>query len=391
MPPAPAGPLAGVRVLDLTSVIMGPYATQILADQGADTIVVEPAGGDTNRLMGSGPHPELSGISLNLMRNKRSVSIDLRTPAGVAAAHRLAATCDVVVATYRPAALRRMRLSYDEVRALRPDVVYCQGQGHPLDGGRAEEPAYDDVVQAASGLADLAARVTGTPALMPTILADKVCGLVMAQAVTAALLHRERTGEGQHVEVPMVDATRSFVLVEHGAGAVPEPPTGPAGYPRILTPFRRPQRTSDGWVTVLPYSPAHYEALFAEAGRTDLVGDPRYADRRLAIRHSDTLYRDVAAVLATRTSGEWLAFCVRAGIPATAVATLEDAVATLPMAEHPVAGAYRTIPPAARFSRTPPAPPRPAPLIGQDTDEVLAQLGLTERGDAEPAARAEAR
>ncbi|NLU74017.1 CoA transferase [Streptomyces sp. HNM0575] len=372
-PPA-TGPLAGHRVLDLTNVIMGPYATQILADQGADVIVVEPRSGDTNRLMGPGPHPQLSGISLNLMRNKRSVTLDLKSPAGRDAVRRLLTTCDAVVASYRPGALRRMSLDYARARELRPDVVYCQGQGFPLDSDRADEPAYDDIVQAASGLADAAARVSGTPALLPTILADKVCGLVMAQAVTAALLHRERTGTGQHVEVPMVEAMRSFVLVEHGAGAIAQPPVADAGYPRILSPHRRPQRTLDGWISVLPYAPGHYADLFAEAGRRDLANDPRYADRRAAIRHSDSLYRDVAEVMGTRTTGEWLGFCATAGIPASAVATLDEIVAELPTTDHPAAGSHRVIPPPARFSRTPSSVRRGAPLIGQDTDEVLAEL-----------------
>ena len=368
------GPLAGVRVLDLTSVIMGPYATQILADQGADTIVVEPRGGDTNRLMGAGPHPELSGTSLNLMRNKRSVSIDLKTDESQAAVRRLVSTCDVVVATYRPAALQRMGLSYEDVRTIRPDIVYCQGQGFALDSPRSDEPAYDDVVQAASGLSDLVNRMQGEPGLMPTILADKVCGLFIAQAVSAALYHRARTGEGQHIEVPMVEAMRSFVLVEHGAGAICEPPLAAPGYARVLSPCRKPQRTTDGWVEVLPYSPSQYQALFREAGRADLAGDARVADRASAIRNADSLYRDVAEVLATRTSAQWLDFCGRAEIPATAVVTLEEILAALPLAEHPVAGSYRLIPPAARFSAAGPPPARPAPLIGADTDEVLGAL-----------------
>lgn len=368
------GPLAGIRILDLTSVIMGPYATQILADQGADVIVIEPAGGDTNRLMGAGPHPQLSGISLNLMRNKRSVTLDLKSESALSTARRLVATCDAVVASYRPGALARMGLDYQSVRRIRPDIVYCQGQGFPLDSPRADEPAYDDIIQAASGMADVSAKVAQRPSLLPTIWADKVCGLIMAQAATAALVHRERTGEGQHVEVPMVDAARSFVLVEHGAAAIPEPAVGPAGYQRILSPFRRPQRTADGWINVLPYSPDHYRALFAEAGRSDLVDDPRYADRRAAIKNSDTLYRDVESVLADRTTAEWLAFCSRAGIPASAVATLEEILAELPLADHPVAGTFRLTPPAARFSGMPAALRRPAPLIGGDTAEVLDEL-----------------
>jgi crotonobetainyl-CoA:carnitine CoA-transferase CaiB-like acyl-CoA transferase len=376
---SPPGPLDGVRILDLSRVVMGPLATQILADQGADVVLVEANGGDTNRVMGPGPHPEFSGISLNLLRNKRSVDIDLKSPAGAAAVRALLATCDVVVATMRPQVLVRLGLDYESVRAVRPDVVYCQGQGYPLGGDRAEEPAYDDVIQAATGVSDVLERVTGTPGLMPTIFADKVCGLVMAQAVTAALLHRARTGAGQHVEVPMVQAMTAFMLTEHGSGAIPVPEVHRAGYPRILTPERRPHPTLDGYVHMLPYRPSHYARLFASAGVPDADSDPRYADQRATIANADSLYRDVRAVCATRTTQEWLDFCREAGIPATRVVTLEELVADLPVAEHPVTGTYRVLPQMANFGATPGGVRRPAPLIGQHTDELLAEIARAAR------------
>jgi crotonobetainyl-CoA:carnitine CoA-transferase CaiB-like acyl-CoA transferase len=368
--------LQGIRVLDLTRVIMGPFATQILADQGADVILVEADGGDTNRVMGPGPHPELSGIALNLLRNKRSVDIDLRTPGGVAAAQRLAATCDVVIATMRPAALERLRLDYATLSALKPDLVYCQAQGFPLDSARANDPAYDDIIQAASGVSDMMERVWGQPALLPTIFTDKVCGLVIAQAVSAALVHRERTGEGQHVEVAMQEATAAFMLAEHGSGAIAEPPVAypglpAAGYPRVLSKERRPHATKDGQVHLFPYLPKHYVAIFAGVGVAHADRDPRYADQAAALRNSDSLYRDVRAVAVTRTTDEWLEFCAGAGIPATHVAALQDLLDALPLATHPVCGPYRVIPPMARFSRTPGALRRHAPLIGENTSEAL--------------------
>jgi crotonobetainyl-CoA:carnitine CoA-transferase CaiB-like acyl-CoA transferase len=364
------GPLAGIRVLDLTSVVMGPLCTQMLGDLGADVIVVERFGGDTNRVMGTGPHPELSGISLNLMRNKRSVSLDLRTPEGQAAVRALIPTCDALVTTMLPGSLHRLRLTYADVAPLRPDIVYAQAQGFPLDTERADDPAYDDIVQSATGVADVMARVAGEPALVPIIFADKVCGLILSQAVLAALLYRQRTGQGQHIEVPMVDAMRSFVLVEHGAAAIPEPASGPAGYPRILTRERRPQRTADGWISILPYSRAHYEALFREGGRGALVSTELYADARARIKHSDTLYQVVRSIVAERPTQHWLDFCSREHIPASRIVTLDEMVDALPVHQHPVVGGYRYIPPAARFSLTPQSIRRPAPLIGQDTDEV---------------------
>ncbi|MCU1502646.1 MAG: hypothetical protein JWM12_2000, partial [Ilumatobacteraceae bacterium] len=249
---APAGgPLAGIRVLDLTSVIMGPLATQLLGDQGADVITVERQGTATSRVMGHGPHPQFSGVSLNLLRNKRNVVLDLQHPAGRDLLLRLAATCDVLVTNLRPGPLARLRLAYADVTAVRPDIVYCRAAGFPSDSDRAAEPAYDDIIQAASGLADASRLVHGEPAFLPTLVADKVTGMFIAQAICAALFHRERTGEGQEIEVPMIDAVSAFTLVEHGAGAIDARNPTAAGYPRILSAARRPHPTKDGWVAIL--------------------------------------------------------------------------------------------------------------------------------------------
>jgi crotonobetainyl-CoA:carnitine CoA-transferase CaiB-like acyl-CoA transferase len=365
-----------VRVLDLTRVVMGPLATQVLADQGAEVILVEAPGGDTNRVMGPGPHPELSGIALNLLRNKRSIDIDLKSSEGAELVRRLVMTVDVVVTTMRPQAVTKLGLDYDTLRELKPDLVYCQAQGFPLGSERADEPAYDDIIQAASGVSDLMERVWGQPALIPTIFADKVCGLVMAQAICAALFHRERTGEGQHIEVPMQQTTAAFMLAEHGSGAISEPPVNApghpaAGYPRIISPDRRPHPTKDGQVHLFPYLPRHYAALFAEAGVPGADSDPRYTDQRATLANSQSLYQDVRRLGPSRTTEEWLTYCRAAGIPATRVATVQDLVDELPLAEHPTVGSYRVIPQMALFSRTPGGVRRPAPLIGEHTEEVL--------------------
>lgn len=380
------GPLSGIRILDLTRVVMGPLATQVLADQGADVILLEAQGGDTNRVMGPGPHPELSGISLNLLRNKRSVAVDLKSAEGRHVLEELVRECDVVVSTMRPHVLVRLGLDYDSVRALREDVVYCQAQGFALSSPRANEPAYDDIIQAASGVSDVMERVTGAPGLMPTIFADKVCGLVMAQAITAALFERSRTGRGRHVEVPMNQAMGAFMLVEHGAGSISEPPVLPpsgiaTGYPRVLSPDRRPHPTSDGWVHLLPYRPEHYAALFGEAGLPGAADDPRYEDLRATIANSDSLYRDVRRITPLRTTEQWLEYCRGAGIPATAVASLQDLVDELPLVEHPHAGQYRVIPPMALFHGVAASTPSPAPLIGEHTAEVLAEIASAHSTD----------
>ncbi len=369
------GPLHGVRVLDISSVVMGPLATQILGDLGADVITVEDPKGTLSRVMTAGPVPQLSGIALNLLRNKRNVVLDLKDPDDRARALGIAATVDVVVTNLRPATLGRLRLTYEDVAEVRPDVVYCQAQGYPSDSPGADAPAYDDVIQAGSGIPDTFRRQGGDPVLVPTLVADKVSGLTIAYAVLAALLHRERTGEGQRVEVPMIDVLTAFTLVEHAGAATAVPPQGPPGYPRILNPERRPQRTSDGWINVLAYTRENYEDLFREGGRPDLAEDDRIRSARSRIANADSLYRDVAGVLVRRTTAEWLAFCAEAKIPASPIATLEELVDALPEDEHPSAGRYKVIPQPVRFSACPgPTVHRPAALSGQHTQEVLAEV-----------------
>jgi crotonobetainyl-CoA:carnitine CoA-transferase CaiB-like acyl-CoA transferase len=372
----PTGPLAGVRVFDLTSVIMGPLATQILGDQGADVITVERHGTATSRVMGAGPHPDLSGVALNLLRNKRNIVVDLGRPAGRDIALRLAATCDVFVTNLRPGPLARLGLGYADVAAVRPDVVYCRATGFPSDSPRAAEPAYDDIIQAASGMADTMRLVNGEPSFLPTLVADKVTGLLIAQAISAALFHRERSGRGQEIEIPMIDASTAFTLVEHGAGAIPAEAPVAAGYPRILSTHRRPHPTKDGWVAILPYSLEHYEQFFAATGLLDEVDPEMYADGRTRIARSDVLYGYVRRATPQRTTAEWLELCRELHIPASAVATLDELVGDLPVAEHPVGGPYRVIPSPARFGSTPAGLHRHAALPGGDTREILDELGL---------------
>jgi crotonobetainyl-CoA:carnitine CoA-transferase CaiB-like acyl-CoA transferase len=370
-----AGPLDGLRVLDITSVIMGPYATQILGDLGADVISVEPPRGDANRAMGPGPTRQFSGVALNLLRNKRNVTIDFKHSEGHTALLDVAATCDVLITNLRPATLARAGLSYAEVSARRPDIVFCEAHGYLSGTDRADDPAYDDVIQAATGIADANRRLTGRPTLSPTIMADKVCGLTIVYAVLAALYHRAVTGEGEHIEIPMAETMAAFTLVEHGCAAIPEPAIGPPGYERILTPERGPWRTSDGWIMALPYTKEHYDSIFAAAGRSDLVGDERYATGRRRIANSAFLYGELGRMMPERTTGEWLEFFRFHDVPASAVVPLEELVEPLPVERHPHAGLYRQIPPAVRFRRSPQTVRRAAPLIGEHTDEVLGEAG----------------
>jgi crotonobetainyl-CoA:carnitine CoA-transferase CaiB-like acyl-CoA transferase len=374
-PEANAGPLSGVRVLDLTSVVMGPLATQILGDLGAEVISIESGRGDTNRGMGAGPVRQLSGVSLNLLRNKRNVAVDLKQPAGRDALLRIAATCDVFVTNLRPGPLARLDLGYEQIAAVRPDVVFCQAQGFPSDGPMADEPAYDDIIQTAGGVLDVVKRATGAAAMMPTLLADKVCGLVLVYAIIAALYHRERTGQGQRLEVPMVDALKAFVLVEHGGGAIGRPPTDSPGYHRILTPFRRPQQSADGWLTIFPYLDSHWELLLRAGGHPELLEDSRLSREGRQL-DSGFAYETLEALVRTKTTSEWLSFCRKHAIPASEVAGLDELVEALPDGEHPIAGAYKVIPPPVRFSATPASVRRPAPMIGQHNREVLTEVGI---------------
>lgn len=371
------GPLSDVRVLDLTSVVMGPMSTQILGDLGAEVISVEDIHGDTNRFMGPGPHPQLSGVSLNLLRNKRNISLDLKHPSGREACLRLAERADIVITNLRPGPLGRLGLTYEDVRARNPAVIFCQAQGWPTDGPDGDRPAYDDVIQSAAGLADTYLLRDGVPAIAPTIVADKVSGLTIVYAVLAALHHRDRTGEGQRLEVPMVEAMTAFMLAEHGSAAIPSPAVGPAGYVRALMPNRGPQRTLDGWMHALPYSKANFIDLFVAGGKAELASDPRLETRLLRAQAANELYGHVADVLATRTTDEWLSFCEEHDIPAVRVASLDDLVAALPLANHPLVGPYRVIPSGVRFDATPTSIRRHAPLIGEHGDEVLLEAGYT--------------
>lgn len=378
----PPGALDGVRVLDLTTVVMGPYATQVLGDMGADVIKVETGRGDTNRFMGGGPHPELSGIALNVNRNKRAVSLDLKHPDGMAALRRLLATCDVFVTNLRPAPLRRLGLAYDDVAADHPRLVYCQAQGFRTGSGEEDRPAYDDIVQAAAGLARLSEATAGTTTFLPSIVADKVAGQTIVQAVLAALFHRERTGQGQRVEVPMFDAVLAFNLVEHLSRAAV--PGGPAGYSRIMTRTRGPHPTRDGYVAMMPYTDEHWRRLFAAVGREELLAEPWFADLNRRLLEAERVYAELQKIVAERTTAEWLELCEREGIPANPVPSLDDIVddpelhrGMLTDAEHPVVGAYRSVGPAMIMDATPLTVRRPAPLRSEHTAEVLAEVGFT--------------
>ncbi|HEY2481490.1 MAG TPA: CoA transferase [Caulobacteraceae bacterium] len=388
------GPLKGVRVLDMTSVVFGAYATQILGDLGADVIKIEfpggrrGGGGDIMRWAGHGQPggPEdLGPIFMTINRNKRSILLDLREERGERALRRLLKTCDVFAVSVRYEGLKRLGLDYDGVKATRPDVIYVHGAGYGAAGPYAGEPAYDDLIQSASGLADLLPRVDGdaTPRLLPSLVADKVSGLFMAQAICAALFHRQRTGEGQFIEVPMLECVTSFNLAEHLYGHVYDPPTGPWAYTRVANPQRKPFPTKDGYIGLLPYTDQQWDQFFEVAGWGETFGkDPRFSDYRARTAHVRELYALVDEVTRTRTTDEWLALLKPLSIPVVRTNRLNElvddphlaAVGLFERYRHPEAGAYVSLRPPVRYAATPANIRLHPPRLGEHTAEVLDEL-----------------
>jgi crotonobetainyl-CoA:carnitine CoA-transferase CaiB-like acyl-CoA transferase len=380
---AGAGPLEGVRVADLTTAVMGPLATRMLGDLGAEVIKVEAPEGDFPRHFVPARTPGMSGFWLNLNRNKRSVVLDLKRPEGRTAMIDLVATCDVFVTSVRSGALQRLGMTYEQLAEGRDDLIYCAGRGFSRDGPYADKAAYDDVIQAASGLAALHQRVSGEPAYVPSIIGDKVAALHITQAVLAALVRRAATGRGDYVEVPMAEALAAFNLVEHLSGHAFEPPLGSFGYGRLMSAGRRPLRSADGWVCVMPYSNANWQAFFTFAGRPDLAADPRFSSINARVEHIDGLFELVHELVGTRTTAEWMEACDAASIPAAPVVDLEhveddphfSAVGLLTAVEHPTEGPYRYVMDPLDFASGQAGLRRHAPALGEHTSEVLAEIG----------------
>ncbi len=382
-----SGPLDGVRVLDLTTVVMGPYATQILADFGADVVKVEPPEGDVMRYNAPLRTKGMGHIFLNANRNKRSIVLDLKQPAAREACLALARSADVLVYNIRPQAMARLGLSYEEVRAVNPRLIYVGGFGYSQRGPYAAKAAYDDLIQGAAGLPWLAERAGAeSPRYTPVIIADRSVGLHMANAVSAALYRREKSGVGQRVDVPMFESLLQSVLGEHLAGHTFEPPVAPPGYGRMLAPERRPYRTRDGYVCVLVYNDKQWQAFFRVIGRPELKGDPRYATQEARSRDFQGAYALVAEEMARRSTAEWIAALEAADIPVQKMNSLEDILADPHLAaigyfqerEHPTEGRIRSMAVPSEWSESPPQYRRHAPRLGEHTREVLREAGLDE-------------
>jgi crotonobetainyl-CoA:carnitine CoA-transferase CaiB-like acyl-CoA transferase len=377
------GPLKGVRVVDLTSVLLGPVATLVFADLGADVIKVESPAGDTTRAIGPAREPGMGALFLHTNRNKRSLVLDLKQEAGREALRKLLATADVLFHNMRPQALAALGFDYPAVRAINPRIIHCGAFGYGQSGPYAQRPAYDDLIQAAVAMPSLFDRTTGRPSYIPVALIDRMIALSAAYAVCAALYHRERTGEGQSIEVPMFESMAQMVLGEHLAGETFDPPAGPMGYSRLLSPFRKPYRTRDGFVATMAYTDRHWQRFFDCIGRAELAADPRFATLAARTENIDALYQIAEAAYAERSTAEWVEALERLDIPVMAVHTLDSLVDDAHLAkvgffrwmDHPTQGRTRVMAQGTQWSATPPNVRRLAPRLGEDSREVLREIG----------------
>ncbi len=379
----PTGPLNGYRILDLTTVLFGPFGTQTLGDWGAEIVKVETLAGDTWRNSGQFRNRGMSGQFMAANRNKRSIALDLKNPEAKEILRRLIRTADALVSNIRPAGLARLGFSYDVCKELNPKLIYAVATGFGQNGPWAARPAFDEIIQAASGFAS-AMGTDDEPAFVPSLVGDKLCGMALTSAVTAALLHRERTGEGQMVEVPMLETLAAFNSIEMFGGLAFVPPIGPSGYNRMKA--RRPVRTKDGWLTMLPYSADNWCAFFEAVGHPDCIEEFSVRDPVQRARNIDKIYDRMREIAPGKTTAEWEEILLRIDVPHTAFAKLSEiaeqphlkAVGMFPELDHPTEGKIMQARPPARFSASPASIRRMAPRLGQHSREVLREAGYAD-------------
>ena len=385
MPNTPKGPLQGVRVVDLTTVMLGPFCTQILGEMGAEVIKIETPDGDVNRWTGESRSPGMSTGQLIKGRNKRSIVLDLKIVEAREAFEKLIKTADVFVHNIRPKAANRLAIDYETIAKLNPSIIYASATGFGEAGPFADKPAYDDLIQGASGIASLYGKVTGTPRYIPSVMADKTTGLFLSNYISMALFHKERTGEGQKLHVPMYETFTAFVISEHMQGQTFVPATGPAGYTRMLTVHRKPYETMDGFICVVPYTQKHWMNFLTLVGEQNLIEDPRFSSQTERTKNIDALYEIVSDSMKTRTTSDWLITLTDADIPAGPMNSPEDlfdcphldAVGMFPEIEHPTEGRIKHIKVPVTFSKTPGGLYRHSEKLGESTHAVLSELGFS--------------
>lgn len=380
------GPLAGLRVVDLTSVLMGPYATQFLGDFGADVVKVEPPAGDLIRSIGPGRAPDMGPLFLNANRSKRSVIIDLKTPEGRDILLNLCRKADILVYNVRPAAMIRLGLSYEEVSAVNPRIIYAGLYGYGQEGRYASRPAYDDLIQGGATLSHLfMLSGSGEPRYVPAAIADRIVGLTALSGILAAIVERDRSGRGQRVDVPMFETMVSFILGDHLGGLTYEPPLDNGGYVRQLARDRRPYRTSDGHVCALVYTDDHWRRFLAAVGEPELMErDVRFASFSARMNNLGHVYGWLADIFLTRTAQEWIDLLDDADVPVMAMHSLKTVLDDPHLADvgffqrvnHPSEGEIVSMANPVRMSATPVEPVRLAPRPGEHTVEVLRELDV---------------
>jgi len=383
-----SAPLEGVKIVEMTSVVLGPYACQMLGDLGADIIKIEPPGGDTNRNLGPfRAHSDMASLFVGCNRNKRSIVLDLKTDRGKEVALKLIADADVVVHNFRPGAMHRLGMDYQQVRTVNPEIIYCATYGYSKNGPYGKKGALDDSIQAAAGIAALNQMVLGEPRYLPTVVADKTTGLFVVQAVLAALFHKERTGRGQEIEVPMFESLASFVMVEHLWGQTFEPPIGKAGYVRLMAEHRKPYRCSDGlYLAILPYWDAHWRTFCELSGHPELAEDPRFIDMKTRLKNINESYAVTGSIIASRPRQEWVDLFDDTNVPMMVVNSLDDLVHDPHLEasgfwqefDHPDEGRIRMTSPPINFSETQATIRRLAPRLGEHSEEVLKEAGYDE-------------
>jgi crotonobetainyl-CoA:carnitine CoA-transferase CaiB-like acyl-CoA transferase len=377
--------LEGIRIVDLTSVVFGPYCTQLMAEMGADVIKVEPPGGDFFRRAGMPAYtPGMGPCHMTLNRGKRSAELDLKAPADRALMLALIREADVFIHNVRGAAIDALGFGYEAMRAEQPDLIYVHCVGFGSGGPYSPLQAYDDVIQAASGMTSFAGRVDGDkrPRYVPSTIADKVAGMHAAYAVLAAVIHKLRTGAGQFVEVPMFECFTQFLYEEHLFGGTFEPPTAPIGYPRQIDPNRQPFPTQDGYISIVPYTDDSMNATFAVLGDPAFLEHEDFANPMLRAYHITRIYARIGELTPARSTAEWVSLLNAARVPAMAVRDMADILQDPHLVQtdffqhqtHPTEGRIIAMRPPVRFSARPDPHIRPAPLVGEHTEALRAEL-----------------